>query len=77
MVCHGRFLRGRILRPLLYVGACRGLVRTTLHYRRKKFLPLLTKLRTTDAIDVERLIGIFISSFSTLLYTCLYEFNKT
>jgi len=38
------FLRGQILRakPLLYVRACCGLVRTTLHYRKRNFLPLLT-----------------------------------
>jgi len=41
IVCHGRFfLLGRILhaRSLLYVMACRDLVRTTLHFRRKNYL---------------------------------------
>jgi len=63
-VYHGRFMRGRILRvrPLLYVRACCSLVRTTLHYRRKNFLPLLAILLIIDVIDVARFISIFIIS---------------
>jgi len=39
-----------------------GWVCTTLHYRRKHFIPLLTKLRITDAPYVAHIISIFINS---------------
>jgi len=74
MVSHGRFLRGRNLRamPLLYMRAFYGLVRTTLHYRRNNFLPLLTILLVIGVFDVARFISIFIISLILIFYTLLY-----
>jgi len=61
LVCHRRFLRGRILcaRPLLYVRARCCLVCTTLNYRSKNFLPLFTILRVTDMIDVANIMLLY------------------
>jgi len=72
IVCHGRFLRGRILhaRPMPYLRACIGLVHITLHYRRTNFLPLLTLLRINDVIDVARFISIFIILFYVDVHIC-------
>jgi len=58
-----------------------GLVRTTLHYRRKNCLPLLTILLLVIAvIDVAYFISIFIISlilcFCMCCSTCLYKFNN-
>jgi len=68
MVCHGRFVRGQILR------ACCGLVRTTLHYRRKKFRSFLTKLRVL-MLHILLEFSLFHYFFFMLLYM-LYEFNN-
>jgi len=73
MVYHGRFLRDQnfCARPLLYVRACCGLVRTTLHYHY-----LLLLLLIIDVFDVARFISIRLIFFSIRFCTCLYEFNK-
>jgi len=56
----------------VYVSACRDLVRTTLHCRRKNFLPLLTILWIIDVIDVARFISIFIISLILFFVRCLH-----
>jgi len=78
MVCYGRFLRCRILSasPLLYARACGGLVHTTLHYRRKNFLPLLTILPVIDVIDVARFISVFVISLFVFFYVALHEHGQ-
>jgi len=61
------------------VRAFCGLVRMTLHYGRKNFLPLFTILRIIDVIDVARLISIFIISLILVFLrccTCLYKFSN-
>jgi len=54
----------------LYVRACCGLVRTTLHYQWKNCLRLLTKLRIINVTYVACIISIFIISF--IIFMLLY-----